>query len=414
METALFLTNSIGGIAVYAGGWALICMKDKSARQTFITSLPQILSAALAAAAIFSVARFILPQAAILPVIVIFLVQKPLSRLPAFKHLPLITAIGGLAAFSAVFAVAGMRPLATYIERLIHISDGIRTMLTNPLGIGAGMWALEFPARQSAYYNASVLHSGYATIAAEAGVIALVCCVGLIFLVIKTQSFSKYTAALCMIFAHALFDFSLSFLAVSLLLCLLAAAGLKGCDTDGTSILASENNKAIPNLIFFVPLALCAALLIPQSIKNRAIWMYNSGNHTAAYDIMSPHFMQSDPEALILRLRYAYAADSYEKFSETFKTFESRSISNSEAYYLAARMAERQGDNLEAARLAALYVSNSPYFSRGYALADGIAKKLEAEEQESYLKKIELIKNNALDRENPLAAFIPKNASAAQ
>jgi hypothetical protein len=122
-------------------------------------------------------------------------------------------------------------------------------------------------------------------------------------------------------------------------------------------------------------------------------------------------FMQGDIEALIMRLRYAYTADSPERFDSAFSRM---SRSNAEAYFLAARMAERHGDVSEAMRLAQLCVAYSPFFAIGYELAENIAKNLEKGEQEAYLNELERIKSSALSRENPLAVFLPKDARAAQ
>jgi hypothetical protein len=165
MDAAILLTLSVGGIGVYALGWILYTWKYK--RKIFVWMTVCI---------------------------------------------PLVAIAG--------YAVVGFRPLFTFLERLLQINDAIVTAAHNPLGIGPGAWEFEVLSRQTAFYDAVVVHSGYAAVAVDAGLPALAAAVALlVFYYANGGGITKHNIAATMILTHALFDFSLSFLAVTMLLC---------------------------------------------------------------------------------------------------------------------------------------------------------------------------------------------------
>jgi len=421
MEIALFLTNSTGGIAVYFGGLAAMCLKegffkDKTqasnaklsgfavnapAAKPYITAqLPQILFSAAAAGLMIALFRFVSPYAAILPVTAIWFIQKPPRQLTKYGFSPRLAAALSAAAFIAVVAAAGTRPFATYVERLIQISDGFETILRNPFGIGPGAWGFEFQARQSAFYDAVALHSGFAAIGVSAGVPALICAAGLVWHILKT-TFSIYKAALYMIFTHSLFDFSLSFFAITMLLCLLTAQTLNGEISLPRSL----------KMLFFMPLIVFVVMVIPTTVKNRAMWMANQGRHAEAVDLLKTDFLKRDTEAAVLRLRYANAADLFTDFDAAFDSLKKP---NAEAYSLAAQAFIRRGKFDEAAKMAELCAVNSPYSANGYKLTEKAMEYLaeSRREQIRQVERLERLKTGALRRINPLARFLPEDERA--
>ena len=362
--------------------------------------LSQIFLSAIAAGLMIALFRFVSPYAAILPAIAILFVINPMQRLNGRRFSPHLAAVLFVCAVVAFFAAAGTRPFATYVERLIQISDGFRTIRHNPFGIGAGAWGLEFQARQSAFYDAVVLHGSFTAIGVAAGFSALLCCLGLAWYALKTP-FSKYKAALCMILIHSLFDFSLSFFAVTALLCMLAARGLEG----GASLPRSFKPA------FLLPLAVCAALVIPAAVKNRAMWAANEGRYAEALDFLNAGFLKRDAEAAMLRLRAVVAAGSFADFDAAFDFLRKP---NAEAYSLAAQTFMRRGQFDDAAEMAELCAVNSPYSAGGYKLAESVMEFLPESRREGYADRLARLKADALKNINPLARFLPEDERAAR
>lgn len=193
LDIAIVLTQSVGALSVYILGWYLYAFLRK--RKVF-----WMISAALPAVAVVGFLSF------------------------------------------------GLRPVSTYLDRLMQITDAMKTAAANPIGIGPGAWKYEVFERQTAFYTANVMHSGFAAIATDAGFLALAAVFVLIFLFAANQKKemnhrkdAKYAfqtknaqrandaqlpqtrIAVVMILFHALFDFSLSFLSVTTLLGILVA-----------------------------------------------------------------------------------------------------------------------------------------------------------------------------------------------
>ena len=442
MEIALFLTNSIGGMAVYAGGMAVIYIKEirekRKDYQDMSARLPQILMSAVAAGLMIALFRFVSPYAAILPAIAMLFIINPMQRLTGRGLSPRVAASLFVGAVVVLFAAAGTRPFATYIERLIQISDGFRTILGNPFGIGAGAWGLEFQARQSAFYDAVVLHSSFTAIGVAAGFPALLCALGLAWYAVKTayskeeiakplgkrstrphllekcgrdarvpsktEGFaisSKYKVAICMIVVHSMFDFSLSFFAVTALLCLLSAQAIQG------GIPLPGSFKAA----FILPIAVCVALLVPAAIKNRATWAANSGRYAEAMNLLRAGFLKRDTEAAMLRLRAAVSADLFADFDAAFDSLRKP---NAEAYSLAAQTFMRRGQFDDAAKMAELCAVNSPYSAGGYKLAESVMEFLPESRRKGCADRLRRLKADALKNINPLARFLPEDERAAR
>jgi hypothetical protein len=200
-HAALLLTLSVGGIAVYALAWFLLTFQ---------------------------------------------------RRRKALKY----WLVGVPAAAFAGFLAVGIRPVSTFLDRILHISDALAIGARNILGIGPGRWKFEFLEFQTTFYYVNKVHSAYAEVAAEAGYIALALVVIMVIYYIRKTKPGIYKIAALMILFHAAFDFSLSFFSVTLQLLALCTAGAE----EGTAITPKPQLRlilAVPclllNLISFAP-----------------------------------------------------------------------------------------------------------------------------------------------------------------
>ncbi len=64
----------------------------------------------------------------------------------------------------------GFIPVSTLVSRLIYAEDGVKVILSSPLGIGYGVWGDFKYSVQSAIYSTNYLHNGFLQLALEGGV----------------------------------------------------------------------------------------------------------------------------------------------------------------------------------------------------------------------------------------------------
>ncbi len=118
--------------------------------------------------------------------------------------------------------------MGTFIERILQIRDGMECILKNPIfGIGAGAWEYEKYKYQSGFYIATVIHSSIVQIGVNGGVLCLLLFCGYagkkLLQLFKYDKIYFYGAAVLIL--HSAVDFTLSFLAVDVLLLLLLSMG---------------------------------------------------------------------------------------------------------------------------------------------------------------------------------------------
>jgi hypothetical protein len=243
----------------------------------------------------------------------------------------------------------------------MQITDAIKTAAANPIGIGPGAWKYEVFERQTAFYTANVMHSGFAAVATDAGFLALAAVLVLILLFFANQKkeikdrkdaknalptrnaqrandaqLLQTRIAVVMILFHALFDFSLSFLSVTALLGLLAA-----------QLLPQER----------IPLR-----------KIRAVRA--SGAAVVLLILLIPLFSRIG-------------------------------ITKTEYYRQIAEENFQKGQYDLAAKNATLSYNCAPYHEDAYAWAKTIIWR--SPKRAEYLSQIKLIRDNAMAREQPLA-----------
>jgi hypothetical protein len=401
MEAALLLTQSVGGIAVFAAGRLAWGLAQRADRKPVAPQLAEFLLSAICAALMLAVRKYLSPYLAVLPPAALFLPRgkaaglfiqaRRLSRIAVIAAVTLsLTIIVSLA------AIIGVRPLMTYIERLIQITDGARVIFTNPLGIGPGVWAFDAPALQSAFYDARILHSGYIAIGADAGIAAVILCFAIIAFWLRRRPPAKHAIAAGMILCHAAFDISLSFASVTLLLCAIGAEDMR-----------AEKEARSPRRMRFIwiaPCLLCISLIIPTALKSRAEWTARGGDYNEAVASLESLSFTNDTEAALLRMRFSAAAGNDAAFDRAFAELERP---NSDAYRVAAQAFTQRGEYAKAAQMAELCARNSPYFQSGYELMEEAAKLLPPASRAEYLQTAAELKNEALMRIHPLAKYIP-------
>ena len=391
MEAALYLTGSVGGIAVFLGGWALTALTRKEERPVIRAQIPSMLTAALCTAAMFALARWVTPFLAALPPFAFWLLHKHIPKLPRRGWL-FWAAAPALMLATVFFAVNGTRPLLTYVSRLIQMGDGINVLLHNPLGLGPGAWTFQVSAWQSAYYDAALIHSGYVALAVDAGWPALMFCALLIWRRLRNRPLSKYGIAVCMVLFHALFDISLSFLAVILLLCMLGIAELPEGRTHTRRF----------RTVWVIPCLLCMALALPLTVKNRASWAARDGSYAEAVKLLDTGILESDTEAQMMRLRWSVTLPDV-TFDQAFAALKDP---NAEAYALRAGRFLRQRDIGGAARMAELCIQNAPYVLNGYTIMERVMEQMEPGPRGKYAAKLDEWREAALARMHPWAKYI--------
>ena len=142
LEAALILTQSVGALIVYGAGWAIYLLKNKNVK--FQPILCGFAVSAFVAGIVYGILRFSpMTQLGLLPLIILLVFRKKLPPwIDTMVRQRWFQLLGGgvcLLAASAFFLIRGFRPIATYLERLIHIWDGLRIIFRYPLGIGPGV-----------------------------------------------------------------------------------------------------------------------------------------------------------------------------------------------------------------------------------------------------------------------------------
>lgn len=179
----------------------------------------------------------------------------------------LVITIASTLAFSVVFHKRLIQSLATFIERLLQMRDGFFCMLKNPLsGIGAGRWANAKNIYQTGFYGAKTIHSSIVQIGVNSGVIGLILFfVFICFFLKKAYNNKKIFICLCMLLAHAFFDFSFSFIALNMLGVMLNGEISEPCEKTN----AAAPWKIISVVLLAVFIMFSAALSEIKAFENK-------------------------------------------------------------------------------------------------------------------------------------------------
>ena len=449
-ETAMLLTQSIGAILVYLAGWAIFLLKNRESgfAPVFFNFAASVLAAVIMYAVVYVIA---VPQLALaVPVaLVVFrkLIRKGILLVSGYRAL-LWTGCGTAgAAVAGLFAMRGLRPVATYLERLIQIADGVKVMLRFPLGIGPGAWQFSFHAYQSAPYNASILHCGYAAAGVSAGIVAMAVIAAALIFWLKKQKWNAMSACIMMILMHAVLDITFSFLAIVFILAMLLPETMPGRETAAGAaqkekkqfraqrLKERENGhsrkpvQALLRVIPALPLVLCVVVLLSAAVKNAAAWGANSMGADAAEQLES-RLVRADTEASLIQMEIYLATGEHGKFDAVFSGItgippahsmlhtqalqspntplreSAAALRCARAYELMAKSLLQRGMYHEAAEYAYICAEMSPYNRTGFSLLEEILAHLDTAGQGPYREKIAVLK--AETKESALYAYIQR------
>ena len=389
LETALLLTQSVGALLVYVTGWIIRLLTDKETKAAplFCGAGVSLIAAGLTYGLVYYAP---VPFLGILPPVALFLFRRKLHRgveaLSARKWVLWAGAGCCAAGTTLLFSLRGPRPLATYLERLIHISDGIGVILRHPLGIGPGAWPFEVLARQSAPYAAAKIHSEVIAVGVAAGGLAVALLLLLIAYWFKRKTWSDTSICVVMIFLGAAMDIPFSFLSVVL------AAAMLFTQTIPTPIAI----KPPVRTILLIPLALCVAIFAQSAIKNRA-------EETMQPQTLENLPVRNDTEAVLSRMSMFFYTGQQDKLDDAFGSLPRP---NASAYSLKAQSHMLRQEYEAAAANALLCIEASPYQEEGYTLLGQIIPYLDAASGQMYREKAAICKAGA--KSNPLYTYILK------
>ena len=251
--TALFLTRSVGAIAVYALMWASRLLFGASKKLLFGASKKDnwqdcVILHALAAilAAVFFVVKS--PLAIIILPLIVAASCKTDAILRLAKKLRLQYAfiIAGSVCVALFFTGGRLKSaVGTFAERVVQMRDGLSIIADYPLfGVGAGNWERVYLRYQSAQYRSAVIHSGFIGFGVDAGIPAMVLFGLCVFFGWKTKGRETgETFGACVILAHSLIDFDLTFFPIFSLAFLLLMA------EEGGNPVPASAAYAVPSLI---------------------------------------------------------------------------------------------------------------------------------------------------------------------
>jgi tetratricopeptide (TPR) repeat protein len=300
-----------------------------------------------------AIATYILGQ------MLLFFSEKKTKRVAALLG---VSAVGCV----ALLYVRGAGTVAaSYLDRLLQMSDGAAIVLHNPLGIGPGLWAVRLLELQSAFYTATKMHSYPMELGVDAGFAAIALFVFMIVVwvgrVRKSGLLPRHIAAGMLLF-HGLQDVSLGFLALILLLLLLVIPDFP----EGT---------ALPNIPRRVGSLVCLIAFVSLAGKFGA-------ENLAMWDGRGP------------------------STEERIARYESAGPETASGEYLRAEYFLSLGRYDEAAEAALRCIELSRYMPDGYALLDEILPKLPEREGARYRDRADDIRAKAEAEEHPLFEYI--------
>jgi hypothetical protein len=290
------------------------------------------------------------------------------GRRKAFFALLGASACGG----AALLYVRGAGQIAaSYLDRMIQISDGAGVMLRAPLGIGPGLWGLRVLELQSAFYSSAKMHSYIIEMGVDAGLLAVAAFVALVAVwagrIRESGLLPRHIAAMMLLF-HGLVDITLGFLTLAFLLILLAVPDFP----DGMAL------GRRPRLAGGAAAAIfCGFMAIQAGSRNLAAW----------------ESQPVAPESVIAE----YAGDSLVTALDEYRY--------AKALLYLGRRAEAADSAIRCIRLAR-------YLPDGYELLDSILIGMAAGEAEKYSAQAGEIRAEAERTEHPLYKYLSKYKNA--
>lgn len=286
--SALFATESRGGILIYL--FALIIGKKKLLNHKINMNVLGLVLAVLI------INKLMLAYFLICPILIYFVIFIDLRTVKKIKNnIKTFRVIkSGLIIVGFIFIIYSYfnRLLELSFtnsqlqERLVFISDGLNMLKKNILGVGAGQYnKLQF-LYQSANYDVKYVHNGYVQIGLDYGLIALLV-FGLILIllayeVIRNRRFNQWLVVIVMILMHSVFDFTLSFISIGIILMISIALLHPKEDIEIKNITLTRNVlRYLYTPIMIVTLIFIIAALPYEMIYSYANFKEQIGTRTA-------------------------------------------------------------------------------------------------------------------------------------
>jgi hypothetical protein len=283
------------------------------------------------------------------------------------KRLSLLFGISATGGVALLYMRGAGTVAASYLDRLLQISDGASVILHNPLGLGPGLWAVRLLELQSAFYTATKMHSYPMELGVDAGFAAIAIFAFLIAVWIgrvrKSGLLPRHIAAGMLLF-HGLLDVTLGFLTLILLLFLLVIPDFP----EGFAL-----SKIPRRAVSFACLIFLLLLGGKLGANNLEMWE------------------QRGPETEELIARY-----------------EDSDLNTAAGEYMRAEYLLSLGRCDEAAEAAIRCIGLSRYMPDGYELLEEILPKLSARERARYRDEADGIRAKAETEEHPLFEYIEK------
>jgi hypothetical protein len=386
LETAMLLTQSVGAIIVYVFGWIAYAFINRNkaiiSRSKINYFVCSLILALISASLVFGLVYVIgTPQLGILPPILMFALWKKYQHYfikITQKKFVLWTGIGAIPIMGAVLIFTrGLRPVATYIERIIQSIDGINIMLRYPFGLGPGSWQFYFTEYQSAPYEVSKIHNEYVAMGVDAGFLIIIPVLALLVYWFKRQNWDYRSISIIMILIHAAMDIPFSFLIVVIILVMLA--------TNET--MPTKPMPSYARFTFIIPIMLCALIFSSTAIRNRAAWLANAGDFESAISMLDNRLIQNDTDTILTQMSLFSLMGDHENVERVHLTLHRR---NARAYFmLASSYLDRQLPN-GAIAYAVAGIELAPHSPQGLSLAEQIIPYLSSDKQLVYREKIEI------------------------
>lgn len=404
IETALFLTQSIGAVACYFAGLVFAIFttgKNKLIGQALKELSRTGISAIFAASLYFSAFKLESPVLfiAITGLIVLFCwFSDRADNIFAKYKINIIFALSFIIlAVYLLFSQRVYQGTQTFIERLVQIIDGAAALRAHPfLGVGPGNWQYMAETWKTAQYNAQVIHSSFMQIAVNAGIPALLALAALTVYKLKSIKAAPYhKAAAIAILLHSFLDFSLEFLAIDLLLIFIL-----NCRNENTQNIKFRKSTGAAIGVVLAVLCIC---FYGGMITSKAKQDYLSGRPDLAVERLkknAPFFGGS------YGFKYDYSSYLLQKgeFDESMTVAGSLPFKSHKAQRLIARNFEERGEYINALGIIFESLEEARYNIQTYEYAKQLIDKL----PETGSKEYKLMYNTYVQKLNNSSTYISK------
>ena len=403
LETALFLTQSVGAAAAYIIGLIIVGFtKGKNERVKYISETAGKIFCSIGFAVLIFASISIL-NISILSVIITCLLmlfcwysEKVFGLFVKFRinYILLALLIGGIVFI--LFTQRVQQASQTLIERLIQINDGISAIREKPLvGVGPGNWQYIQGIYKSAQYNAQIIHSSLIQIAADAGLPALLVLISLIIYKLKRIKTNIYLrASAIIILIHAVLDFTLAFASIDIILIFILNYDAEYADIkDKANIF-----KRLVWIPVFLAFTFCFAGKIILAQAGRVALQENYEESVNILKSNKAFFFNSYE----YNLNYAIYLQHSGDYDGALKVVESLKDSSLQSVILESEILEQQKLYPKAADVIMKWLERAPYDYMLYDRAKNLISELSGDEKATFVLRF----NECAQRANNSYTFL--------